>query len=279
MESVSRTGPVHYRTAAVGGRNIVYREAGAGQRRAETPSVCLNHTRIERARGHRRQVSPGRVMREPLRIPSALLGSALLGAASGLRAQIGLAILVARQDPSLPPFLQQPWTRRLLVAGAAGELVMDKLPSTPSRLVPPGIASRLALGALAASLLARTRRAPWPPAAVIGASSAAVAAKLGHDARARLARTAPDPAVAVIEDALALGLAALATFTLTGAPGVAFPYKAAADAMRADMAAANPMGRIGRPEEIAAAVLYLASDEASFTNGVDLVVDGGQVEL
>jgi NAD(P)-dependent dehydrogenase (short-subunit alcohol dehydrogenase family) len=60
---------------------------------------------------------------------------------------------------------------------------------------------------------------------------------------------------------------------------VAFPDKAAADAMRADMAAVNPMGRIGRPEEIAAAVLYLASDEASFTNGVDLVVDGGQTEL
>ena len=169
--------------------------------------------------GHRRQVSPGRVMREPLRIPSALLGSVLLGAASGLRAQIGLAILVARQDPSLPPFLQRPWTRRLLVAGAAGELVIDKLPSIPSRLVPPGIASRLALGALAASLLARTRRAPWLPAAVVGASSAAVAAKLGHDARARLARTAPDPAVAVIEDALAVGLAAIGYVTLTGAPG------------------------------------------------------------
>jgi NAD(P)-dependent dehydrogenase (short-subunit alcohol dehydrogenase family) len=51
------------------------------------------------------------------------------------------------------------------------------------------------------------------------------------------------------------------------------------DGMRADMAAGNPMGGIGRPEEIAAAVLYLASDEASFTNGVDLVVDGGQTEL
>ncbi len=60
---------------------------------------------------------------------------------------------------------------------------------------------------------------------------------------------------------------------------VAFPDKATADAVRADMAAANPTGRIGRPEEIAAAVLYLASDEASFTNGVDLVVDGGQTEL
>jgi NAD(P)-dependent dehydrogenase (short-subunit alcohol dehydrogenase family) len=60
---------------------------------------------------------------------------------------------------------------------------------------------------------------------------------------------------------------------------VAFPDKATADAVRADMAAGNPMGRIGRPEEIAAAALYLASDEASFTNGVDLVVDGGQTEL
>jgi NAD(P)-dependent dehydrogenase (short-subunit alcohol dehydrogenase family) len=56
-------------------------------------------------------------------------------------------------------------------------------------------------------------------------------------------------------------------------------FKDAADALRADMAAANPMGRIGRPEEIAAAVLYLASDEASFTNGIDLIVDGGQTEL
>jgi NAD(P)-dependent dehydrogenase (short-subunit alcohol dehydrogenase family) len=60
---------------------------------------------------------------------------------------------------------------------------------------------------------------------------------------------------------------------------VAFPDKAAADPMGADMAAANPMGHIGRPEEIAVAVLYLASDEASFTNGIDLVVDGGQTEL
>jgi NAD(P)-dependent dehydrogenase (short-subunit alcohol dehydrogenase family) len=60
---------------------------------------------------------------------------------------------------------------------------------------------------------------------------------------------------------------------------VAFPDKATANAMRADMAAGNAMGRIGRPQEIAAAVLYLASDESSFTNGVDLVVDGGQTEL
>ncbi len=38
-----------------------------------------------------------------------------------------------------------------------------------------------------------------------------------------------------------------------------------------------PMGRIGRPEDIANAVCYLASDEASYVNGIELVVDGGHL--
>ena len=37
----------------------------------------------------------------------------------------------------------------------------------------------------------------------------------------------------------------------------------------------HPMGRIGRPEEVAAAILFLASEEASFITGVALPVDGG----
>jgi len=40
-------------------------------------------------------------------------------------------------------------------------------------------------------------------------------------------------------------------------------------------AAARPLGRIGKPEEIARAVLFLASEEASFMTGSSLVVDGG----
>lgn len=37
----------------------------------------------------------------------------------------------------------------------------------------------------------------------------------------------------------------------------------------------TPMGRVGEPEDIANAVLYLASDEAKFATGTNLVVDGG----
>ena len=38
---------------------------------------------------------------------------------------------------------------------------------------------------------------------------------------------------------------------------------------------AHPMGRIGSPEEVANAILFLASDEASFITGAILPVDGG----
>jgi hypothetical protein len=37
------------------------------------------------------------------------------------------------------------------------------------------------------------------------------------------------------------------------------------------------MGRLGKAEEIANAILFVASDEASFMTGADLVVDGGHV--
>ena len=45
--------------------------------------------------------------------------------------------------------------------------------------------------------------------------------------------------------------------------------------LKAAFAARNPMKRFGTTDEVAAAVLFLASDDASYVTGVDLLVDGG----
>jgi NAD(P)-dependent dehydrogenase (short-subunit alcohol dehydrogenase family) len=44
---------------------------------------------------------------------------------------------------------------------------------------------------------------------------------------------------------------------------------------KANLVARQPMGRMGTPEEMAAAYLFLASDESAFTTGTALIVDGG----
>ena len=44
---------------------------------------------------------------------------------------------------------------------------------------------------------------------------------------------------------------------------------------RAEKIAATPLRRIGKPIEVAYGVLFLASDEASFITGTELVIDGG----
>ena len=49
----------------------------------------------------------------------------------------------------------------------------------------------------------------------------------------------------------------------------------AAEDIKEGIAAGIPMGRYAQPAEIAAATLFLASDEASFISGVNLPVDGG----
>lgn len=40
-----------------------------------------------------------------------------------------------------------------------------------------------------------------------------------------------------------------------------------------------PLGRVGKPDEIAKAVVFLASDDSSFVNGIELFVDGGVAQI
>lgn len=49
--------------------------------------------------------------------------------------------------------------------------------------------------------------------------------------------------------------------------------------MKADLAKNVPLGRLGDPDEIAKAVAFLASDEASYISGVELFVDGGVAQI
>jgi NAD(P)-dependent dehydrogenase (short-subunit alcohol dehydrogenase family) len=40
-----------------------------------------------------------------------------------------------------------------------------------------------------------------------------------------------------------------------------------------------PLGRLGRTEEMASAILFLASDDSSFSTGIDLPADGGLTQI
>ena len=140
---------------------------------------------------------------------SVLEHAAVLGAATGMRSTVALAALIMRSSDGLPAVLRHPAARRIAATADGAELLVDKLPGTPSRLAPPGLTGRLISASLAAAVLARSEHRSPIPSMLTASVAALAAAKICHDARATLARRLPDPVVAVAEDALAIGLAAV----------------------------------------------------------------------
>ena len=124
-----------------------------------------------------------------------------LGALAGIATGAGVGALAGQWRGAV---------RRLgPVAGPAVIGGAAMLPGTPSRLDPPGLTGRLVSASLAAAVLARSEHRGPIPSMLTASVAALAAAKVCHDARAALARRLPDPVVAVAEDALAIGLAAV----------------------------------------------------------------------
>lgn len=118
-------------------------------------------------------------------------------------------------------FLGTPKAVSITTPMAIGELVVDKLPSTPDRTLAGGVVARAASGALSGAALVGGRSAS---AALAGAAGAIASTYLGHAIRRRMSRAiGTDWPVAVAEDLLAFGgamlvcVAALAPATVDAA--------------------------------------------------------------
>lgn len=146
--------------------------------------------------------------------PPGALRAAALGVATGGRSSAGIVAVVASSQPgdraggSIPRVLAAPYAKPVAAVMLAGELVADKLPSTPSRLMPPALLLRLVAGSFAAGASARRQRLPVVVPAALGGLGAAVGSVAGLRWRqAAAARGIPDLPAAVGEDVLVLALA------------------------------------------------------------------------
>jgi uncharacterized membrane protein len=132
-----------------------------------------------------------------------------LGVAAGSRSSLGIsgpALFRTRAGRSRRHSLG----RVRLVLPVASELVVDKLPKTPSRLEPAGLAGRFASGAIGSVILARGAGASAPQtivAVLAGALGTAAGAYGGAAWRRWASQSRPDWQGAVAEDTVALSLA------------------------------------------------------------------------
>jgi uncharacterized membrane protein len=153
-----------------------------------------------------------------------LADAALIGVATGGRTTAGLAALawtvpageVSRSTVAPIPkplaLFEKTYSKPVQTAALAGELIVDKLPSTTSRLRPGPLFGRISTGSTAATALAQRHADPTWPAAAVGGIGAAAGSWLGASWRRRAARRGTrDLGPAIIEDVVTLLIAAYAT--------------------------------------------------------------------
>jgi uncharacterized membrane protein len=125
------------------------------------------------------------------------LSSLGIGAVAGLRSMTAPAATLLSAGNSWAP---------LAMALAAGELVADKLPQTPSRLLPAALLFRILSGAYCGGEIATRRHASRLTGSALGAAGAVAAAYGGYGLRKYLTETLRLPAfpVAACEDGIAV---------------------------------------------------------------------------
>lgn len=149
---------------------------------------------------------------------SGALRATTLGFVGGLRSTVPLTVLdwTRRQNPApsndIEKFLDSSLARVILNTLAAGELVGDKLPITPSRISPAPLLARLGVGAIVGMSIFRRTRQPLVLGAILGTAGAGVGTVAGYYVRNAISSStkAPQWLLGLAEDALAFGLGFLA---------------------------------------------------------------------
>ena len=148
-----------------------------------------------------------------------LVSSFITGTASGLRALIGLAAVswaahlgYLHLDHTWLAFLGYAYTPYIVTLMAIGELVNDKLPKTPSRLIPPQFITRIVTGALCGLAIGTSSNQTilGLMAGIIGSVAGTFG---GAKARGFLAKLfGRDLPAALLEDLVAIGITGFALF-------------------------------------------------------------------
>ncbi|MET0402515.1 MAG: DUF4126 family protein [Cystobacter sp.] len=143
---------------------------------------------------------------------SDMMTAAGMGAMAGMRALSAPALMSQQMaedgaDAKASPveqFLSSPITARVLPILAIGEMVMDKLPGTPARVVPPVLLMRLVSGAVVGAAVARQKERPVLGYALVGAAASLASSVALYAVRQFATRTLhiPNLIAGLLEDAL-----------------------------------------------------------------------------